>query len=131
MTVLDSSTIIDMLQGVDHAVEYLDGREPFSTSTICVYEVIDGKIGAGSTDIDAVRTQFGGIHSVAVTEEIVLDAVRLQDQVMSTGDRLSHRDAIVAATAQTIDEEFVVADAAFETDVLESELQVTNLRARE
>ena len=48
MTFLDSSAIIDSLGGVEDVIDYLDGREPFFTSTLCVYEVIDGKLGSGS-----------------------------------------------------------------------------------
>jgi predicted nucleic acid-binding protein len=128
MTFLDSSAIIDYLGGVDAVIEYLDGREPFFTSTLCVYEVIDGKLGSGSTDVRGVRQDFGGVQALDLTEEIALEAARLQDQTMSDGVRLSTPDALIAATARSTGDELVVADGDFETDVLDSYLTVTNLR---
>lgn len=128
MTFLDSSAIIDYLGGVDSVIEYLDGREPFFTSTLCVYEVIDGTLGSGSTDVRGVRQDFGGVQALDLTEEIALEAARLQDQTMSDGVRLSTPDALIAATARLTGDELVVADGDFETDVLESYLTVTNLR---
>jgi predicted nucleic acid-binding protein len=128
MTFLDTSAIIDYLGGVDAVIDYLDGREPFFTSTLCVYEVIDGKLGSGSTDVRNVRQQFGGVQALDLTEEIALEAARLQDQTMSDGVRPSTPDALIAATARSTGDELVVADRDFETDVLESYLTVTNLR---
>ena len=128
MTFLDTSAIIDYLGGVDSVIDYLDGREPFFTSTLCVYEVIDGKLGSGATDVRSVRQDFGGVQALDLTEDIALEAARLQDQTMSDGVRLSTPDALIAATARLTGDELVVADGDFETDVLDSYLTVTNLR---
>jgi hypothetical protein len=128
MTFLDSSAIIDYLSGTEDVIEYLDGREPFFTSTLCVYEVIDGKLGSGSTDVRGVRGDFGGVQALDLTENIALEAARLQDRTMSDGVRLSTPDALIAATARSTGDELVVADGDFETHVLESYLTVTNLR---
>jgi predicted nucleic acid-binding protein len=127
MTFLDSSAIIDYLQGSDYAVEYLDGREPFFTSTICVYEVIQNRLGSGTTDIEGLRGDFGGVQALDLTEEITLEALRLQDEVMSDGDRLTTPDALIAATARSTGAEFVVADSDFQTSHLEDPMTVTNL----
>ncbi|WP_247008948.1 PIN domain-containing protein [Halorientalis litorea] len=127
MTFLDSSAIIDYLQGSDYAVEYLDGREPFFTSTICVYEVIQNRLGSGTTDIEGLRGDFGGVQALDLTEEITLEALRLQDEVMSDGDRLTTPDALIAATARSTGAEFVVADSDFQTSHLEDLMTVTNL----
>lgn len=127
MTFLDSSAIIDYLRGADYAVEYLDGREPFFTSTICVYEVIQNRLGSGTTDIEGLRGDFGGVQALDLTEEITLEALRLQDEVMSDGDRLTTPDALIAATARSTGAEFVVADSDFQTSHLEDLMTVTNL----
>lgn len=79
MTFLDSSAIIDYLGGVESVIDYLDGREPFFTSTLCVYEVIDGKLGSGATDVRSVRRDFGGVQALDLTEDIALEAARLPD----------------------------------------------------
>jgi predicted nucleic acid-binding protein len=103
---LDSSAIIDLLHGVDAVTEYVDTTGPLLTSTVCVVEVLDGKLGAGSTDVVA----------------------RLQDDPVDDGNRLAGRDLMVAATARSTGDEFVVTDDDFQTDVLEGYLAVTNPR---
>lgn len=129
MTFLDSSAIIDMLQGVEETVDYVEDRgEPYLTSSLCVYEVLEGRLGAGTTDVQAVRQDFDGVHSLALTEEVSLEAARLQDELLDDGERMATRDLLVAATATSTGDELVVADSDFQTDVLESHLTVTNLR---
>ena len=52
MTFLDSSVIIDLLEGVDETVGFIRSRDDqLLTSSICVYEVLDGVLGSGSTDM--------------------------------------------------------------------------------
>lgn len=127
MAFLDSSTIIQYLKGDEAVREYLDGREPWWTSTVCVYEVINGRLGDGTTDVMEVRQEFGGVQTLELNESIALEAARLQDLV-SDGDRLATVDVLVAATARTTGNELVVADGDFETEVLRDVMTVTNLR---
>lgn len=128
MVFLDSSAIIRYLGGDDDVREYIEGREPWWSSTICVFEVIQGRIGSGTTDVQAVRREFSGVQALELNESIALEAAQLQDELMSGGDRLATADLLIAATARTTGDELVVADADFETDALEDVMQVTNLR---
>jgi predicted nucleic acid-binding protein len=129
VTFLDSSAIIGMLQSVEETVDYVEDRgEPYLTSSLCVYEVIEGRLGAGSADVQAARQDFDGVHSLALTEDISLEAARLQDELLDEGERMATRDLLIAATAKSTGDELVVADNDFQTDVLESYLTVTNLR---
>lgn len=129
MTFLDSSAIIDMLAGVDDVVTYVEARgKPYFTSTLCVYEVLEGKLGAGETDVAAARQDFGGVRSIDLTEELTQEAARLQDALLDDGERLAARDVMIAATARSTGDELVVTDADFETDALEQHMTVTNLR---
>jgi predicted nucleic acid-binding protein len=128
MTFLDSSVIIDMLNGVDSTVEFVQEQgEPYLTSSICVFEVLDGKLGGGQTDVVAARQDFGGVHALELTEEISLEAARMQDEPLDDGQRMPTRDLLIAATARSTGDHLVVADSDFETAVLESSMQVTNL----
>jgi predicted nucleic acid-binding protein len=90
--------------------------------------VIEGRLGAGSTDVEAVRQDFDGVHSLALTEDISLEAARLQDELLDDGKRMATRDLLIAATAKSTGDELVVADSDFQTDVLESSLTVKNVR---
>ena len=127
MAFLDSSTIIDYLHGDSDVERYLDGK-PLWTSTICVFEVIDGTLGAGTTDVVETRRRFGGVQAIELNEEIALEAVRLQDELVDDGSRLATVDILVAATARSTGDELVVADSDFETTALENVMDVTNLR---
>ena len=129
MTFLDSSVIIDMLEGVPDVVEYVEDRgQPYLTSSLCVFEVIDGEVGSGSTDIVAVRQEFGGVRALDLNEQIALEAGRMQDQLMDDGERMAARDLLVAATARSTGDELIIADGDFETQLLSDLMDVTNLR---
>ena len=131
MTFLDSSVIIDMLVGVDSTVEFVEDQgEPYLTSSICVFEVVQGRLGSGSTDVVAARQDFGGVRTLDLTETVALEAARLQDQLLDDGHRMGARDLLIAATARSTGDHLVVADTDFDADVLASYVQVTNLSNR-
>lgn len=129
MTVLDSSVIIDMLAGdADTVARVQDRSEPYLTSSLCVFEVLQGKLGSGTTDVEAARRDFDGVRSLALTEDVSLEAARLQDDLLADGERMPTRDLLIAATAKAAGDELVVADGDFGTSALESHLEVTNVR---
>lgn len=129
MTFLDSSVIVDMLEGVDDTVEFVESRDdPYLTSAICVYEVLAGTLGSGETDVSAERQHFGGVRSLEFNEDIALEAARLQDELLTDGERMAVRDLMIAATARSTGDVLVVADSDFQTAALESRMQVVNLR---
>lgn len=128
MVFLDTSTIIQYLAGSEDVTSYIDGKEPWWTSTICVYEVINGRLGSGRTDIMEIRQEFAGVQTLELNESIALEAARLQDELVSDGDRLATMDVLIAATARSTGDELVVADSDFQTEVLEDVMRVTNLR---
>ena len=127
MTFLDSSTIIEYLRGTQSVIEYLDTREPWWTSTICVFEVLNGPAGSPNFDPIEERQTFSGVQALEFNEQLALEAARLQDESISDGSELSHRDAMIAATARSTGDEYVVADSDFETEPLEDVIVVTNL----
>jgi len=130
MTFLDSSVIIDMLEGVDETVAFVESQDgPLLTSSICVYEVLEGALGSGTTDVATERQRFGGVRAIELTDDLAVEAGELQDELMSDGVRFSARDCLIAATARSVGDHLVVADSDFETRVLESEIDVTNIRA--
>jgi len=128
MTFLDSSTIIEYLRGNKTVIEYLDDRQPWWTSTICVFEVLNGPAGTPGFDPIEERQRFGGVEAIEFNEELALEATRLQNAAISDGSELSQRDAMIAATARSTGDEYVVADSDFETKPVESVLEVTNLQ---
>ncbi len=128
MTFLDSSVIIDMLEGVDETVAFVESQdEPYFTLAVCIYEVLAGTLGSGETDVRAERQHFGGVHSIEFNKDTALEAVRLQDELLTDGERMAVRDLMIAATACSTGHNLVVADSDFQTDDLESKMRVTNL----
>jgi predicted nucleic acid-binding protein len=127
MTFLDSSTIIEYLRGNQAVIDYLDTRKPWWTSTLCVFEVLNGP--AGSPDFDPIeaRQQFSGVHTLEFNEQLAMEAARLQNEAIADGSELSPRDAMIAATARSTGDEYVVADSDFQTAPLENVMTVTNL----
>lgn len=127
MTFLDSSTIIEYLRDNETVIDYLDERQPWWTSTICVFEVLNGPAGSAGFDPVEVRQQFGGVEALGFNEQLALEAARLQSVAIEDGSELSPRDAMIAATARSTGDEYVVADSDFETEPLEGRMTVTNL----
>lgn len=129
MTFLDSSVLIDMLEGVPDVVEAVEERgQPYLTSSLCVFEVVVGKVGSGETDVVGVRQQFGGVQALDLNEQIALEAARMQDKLMDDGERMAARDLLIAATAKSTGDALIVADRDFETRHLAEMMDVTNLR---
>lgn len=125
---LDTSAIIAYQQGDERVVEYLDSGRPWYTSTICAFEYINGRLGSGETDVLAVRQEFSDVQTLDLNEPIAVEAARLQDEIMTDGDRLATADMLIAATARSAGDELVVADSDFDTGVLQNVMEVTNLR---
>lgn len=127
MTFLDSSTIIEYLRDDQTVIKYLNEREPWWTSTICVFEILNGPAGTPNFDPVEERQKFGGVQALEFNEQLALEAARLQNASIKDGNELSHRDAMIAATARSTGDEYVVADSDFETEPLEDKMTVTNL----
>lgn len=125
---LDTSAIIAYQHGDERVVEYLDGGRPWYTSTICAFEYINGRLGSGETDVLAIRQEFSDVQTLDLNEPIAVEAARLQDEILSDGDRLATTDMLIAATARSTGDKLVVADSDFETESLQSVMEVTNLR---
>ncbi len=129
MAFLDSSVIIDYLDEVESVVQYVDEQSHLLTSSICVYEVLQGEVmSRGPSDVIGARQKFGRVQAVDFNEPIAIEAARMQDKLASNGETVPTRDLMIAATARSTGDEFLVTDSDFQTDVLEGIMTVTNLR---
>ena len=128
MTVLDSSVIIDYLDGVDDVVEFVDERTVLRTSSIGVYEVLAGEVfSSGEPDLVGTRADFGRVTAIDVSEDLALEAARLQGRLLEDGEPISPRDLFVATMARSVGDELVVSDADFDTDGLRELVAVTRM----
>lgn len=129
MAFLDSSVIIDYLDEVESVVQYVDEQSHLLTSSICVYELLQGEVmSRGPSDVIGARQKFGRVQAVDFNEPIAIEAARMQDKLASNGETVPTRDLMIAATARSTGDEFLVTDSDFQTDVLEGIMTVTNLR---
>lgn len=72
-------------------------------------------------------SNFGGVQALEFNEALALEASRLQHASLQEGMELYHLDAMIAATARSTGDEYVVADDDFETVPLNDVMAVTNL----
>ena len=125
MTFLDSSVIIDYLDGVEEVVEFVDEQPVLVTSSICIYEVLAGEVfSAGETDLIGARENFGRVTGLDFSEEVAFEAARMQNRLLESGTPMSPRDVMIAATARSEGTELVVSDADFDTEGLHEILSV-------
>lgn len=119
MAFLDSSVIIDYLDGVEHVVAFVDQQSHLLTSSICVYEVLHGEVTSrGETDVIGARQQFGRVEAIDFNETIAIEAARMQDSLSSAGEMLPVRDLLIAASARSTGDTLIVSDSDFDTENL-------------
>jgi hypothetical protein len=125
VTFLDSSVIIDYLDGVENVVKFVDEQQALVTSSICIYEVLAGEVFSESeTDLIGARENVGRVTALDFSEEIALEAARMQNRLLESGNPLSPRDLMIAATARSEGRELVVSDADFDTEGLREILSI-------
>ena len=131
MLFLDTSATLSYKRDESTAVSYLDANKPWFTSTVCIYEFVNGAIWEDGISAHVARESIGGVQSIELNEEIALEAARMQTQLRRDGDEMAVRDLLIGATARTTGAELVVADSDFETDHLRDLMTVTNLDAND
>jgi predicted nucleic acid-binding protein len=67
------------------------------------------------------------VTAVGFSEDLALEAARLQSRLLENGATMSPRDLFVAATARSMGDELVVSDADFDTDGLREVMPMTRL----
>jgi len=103
VTFLDSSVVIDYLDGNDDVVEFVDRRPVLRTSSIRVYEVLAGEVFSnGEPDLVGTRADFRRVTAVDFSEDVAPEAARLQNRLLENRAPTSPRDLFVAATARSI-----------------------------
>jgi predicted nucleic acid-binding protein len=125
MTVYDSSVLIDYLDGVDEAVEYVQAHldKRAVAPPLVAFEVYQGEVfKSGPADFDAVDAALEWVTVIDANVELARAAADLQTELRHQGEPLAARDAFVAGTALVLGEQLAVADSDFAvagiTDVL-------------
>lgn len=127
MTLYDSSVLIDYLDGVEEAVDYVaaSADERAVAPPLVLYEVYQGEVfKSGPADFAAVDGALEWLTVVDETRELAREAAVLQDALRSRGTPLNARDAFIAGTARGLGETLAVADSDFDVEAIEAELDV-------
>ena len=127
MTLYDSSVLIDYLDGVDEAVDYVvDHPDKRAIAPpLVLFEVYQGEVfNSGPADFDAVDGVLGWLTIVDETPAIARAAAELRATLRATGDPLAARDGFVAGAAKSLDGRLVVADAEFDVDGITQALDI-------
>ena len=129
MTLYDSSVLIDYLDGVHVAVDYVQDHldERAVAPPLVMFELYQGEaFKSGPADFDALDGALEWVTVVEETGELARAAGELQESLQRRGEPLAARDAFIAGTALGLRERLVVADADFDvpglTDVLDVDL---------
>jgi predicted nucleic acid-binding protein len=125
---LDTGALLDAGEGRSEAVELLKDERQIIMSTISMTEFLEGRIQEGSTSMDEELDHVSGVNWIPYTEAIATTAGRLQLELEKTGERLSQRDLMIAATAVDVGDELIVTDSDFQVPPIENRITVTNLR---
>lgn len=126
MLFLDTSAILAYKRENGRVVSYLEENKPWVTSTICVYEFVNGAMWQDGITAHVARQSIGGVQSIDLSEAVALEAARIQNQLREDGEEMSVRDLLVGATARSTGAELVVADADFHSEYLQDVLTVTD-----
>jgi hypothetical protein len=127
VTLYDSSVLIDYLDGVEEAVDYVaaSADERAVAPPLVLYEVYQGEVfKSGPADFAAVDGALEWLTVVDETRELAREAAVLQDALRSRGTPLNARDAFIAGTARGLGETLAVADSDFDVEAIEAELDV-------
>lgn len=128
MLFLDTSALLSYKREESVVVSYLDENKPWFTSTICIYEFVNGAMWKDNLTAHVVRQSIGGVQSIDLSETVVMEAARIQNKLRRDGEEMAVRDLLVAATARSTGAEIVVADSDFQTEYLRDLMTVTDFR---
>lgn len=126
MTLYDSSVLIDYLDGVETAREYVAARdiERAVAPPLVQFEVYQGEVfKSGPTDLAAVDDALDWLL-VEDPDGTARHSAELQETLRSYGEPLAARDAFIAGAASAANETLAVADGDFDVPGLAEELPV-------
>lgn len=127
MTLYDSSVLIEYLDGVEAAVDYVEAHldEHAVAPPLVLYEVHQGEIfKSGPANFDAVEGALEWVTIVDEVRDVPRVAADLQNELANEGTPLAARDAFIAGTAKRLDEPLAVADSDFDVDGITERLDV-------
>ena len=128
LLVLDNNLLSDYLNGEDDAKEFLEEYEQdrWGVSSIVLFEALMGSL-YGYIDAspdEIIRAVNASMEILETTEETVMEAHDLQEELQDRGAPVDQLDALIAASAQEHGGRFATAEKQFWTDDVQEVITV-------
>lgn len=99
MIVLDTSFLLDYLDGVEATAEYLAQHEdkPFFTPSLALFEVYRGAAQAGGSEqIEQVEDALDWVEPLPLDEPAAREAAIIEAELLTAGERINLGDTLIA-----------------------------------
>lgn len=117
MIALDTSFLLDYLDGVDAAAAYLEEHEdkPFFAPSLALFEVYRGAARTGGRDhIERVASDLDWVEPLALNEPAAREAALVEAELVDAGDRINLGDALIAGICRHNGARVVTRDSHFD-----------------
>ncbi|WP_436907634.1 type II toxin-antitoxin system VapC family toxin [Halosimplex marinum] len=125
MIALDTSFLLDYLDGVDAAATYLEAREdkPFFAPSLALFEVYRGAARTdGREGIERVASGLDWVEPLPLSESAAREAALVEAELLDAGDRINLGDALIAGVCRHHGARIVTRDSHFDrVDGLDAE----------
>lgn len=125
MIAFDTSFLLDYLDGVDAAAEYLEDHEdkPFFAPSLALFEVYRGAARTGGREqIERVGSAVDWIEPLPLSEPATREAALIEAELLDTGDRINLGDTLIAGICRHNGARIVTRDSHFDrVDDLEAD----------
>ena len=117
MIALDTSFLVDYLDGVDAARELLDDNEgrPFFSPALALFEVYrGGSRTRGETGLERVASALDWVQPLPLTEPCAREAALVESELLERGNPINLSDVLVAGVCRHHGADIVARDDHFE-----------------
>lgn len=114
MFVIDTSVLIDYLDGRPYTAEFLseNADRPFFATTISMYEVYVGELAASSSarNVSNCNTRLDWLEFLPFEGADASEAAQIYDELRANGDLINAHDILIGGTARRRGATVVTAD---------------------
>lgn len=117
MIALDTSFLVDYLDGREPTREFLDDHEgkPFFAPTLALFEVYRGAARSGGTDrLGQVVTALDWLDPLPLTEAAAREAALVEAELHDAGTPVNLGDVLVAGVCRSVGASVVTRDGHFD-----------------
>jgi len=116
MIALDTSFLIDYLDGADAAGEFLEGNQnrPFFAPTLALFEVYRGTVQSDQGGhLERVVSGLDWVEPLPLTESAASEAAAIEAELLDTGNPINLGDILIAGVCRDVDAKLVSRDDHF------------------